>query len=59
MLHDKWDANFDSFISNKIIAVAGDVSLEKLGIENDYLRKMLEEIEIVVNFAAITEFDER
>ncbi|KAI4357334.1 hypothetical protein L6164_001290 [Bauhinia variegata] len=52
--------NFGSFISEKITAISGDVSEENLGIKEENLRKeMMEEIDIILNSAATTKFDER
>ncbi|KAI4313524.1 hypothetical protein L6164_026498 [Bauhinia variegata] len=60
VLRDELGDDFGSFISEKVIAVAGDVSLENLGIKDANLRKdMLEEIDIVLHSAASTKFDER
>ncbi|KAM7268158.1 hypothetical protein ACFE04_010324 [Oxalis oulophora] len=50
----------NSFITEKVIAVPGDISKENLGIEDNKLREeMWKEIEIIVNVAATTNFDER
>jgi len=55
-----WGADFGSFISEKVLAVAGDVSLENLGLKDLNLReKMWEDIDIIVHAAAATKFDER
>ncbi|GMJ10710.1 fatty acid reductase 1 [Hibiscus trionum] len=60
VLRDKWSWEFDKLISSKVIAVAGDISSENLEITDLKLReKMLREIEIVVNVAGTTEFNER
>ncbi|KAI4313527.1 hypothetical protein L6164_026500 [Bauhinia variegata] len=60
VLRDKLGDDFDSFISEKVMAVAGDVSSENLGIRDVNLRKaMLEEIDIVLHSSASTKFDER
>ncbi|CAL0333521.1 unnamed protein product [Lupinus luteus] len=60
VLRDKWGKDFDSFISQKVVVVAGDISLENFGLENVNLQnEMLEEIDIIVNFAACTKFHER
>ncbi|KAI4313485.1 hypothetical protein L6164_026464 [Bauhinia variegata] len=60
VLRDELGDDVGSFISEKVIAVAGDVSLENLGIKYANLRKdMLEEIDIVLHSAASTKFDER
>ncbi|CAI0553366.1 unnamed protein product, partial [Linum tenue] len=60
VLKDEWGAGFQSFISEKVVAVAGDVSSEDLGIVDLHLKEeILKEADLVLNFAAITKFDER
>ncbi|XP_016694418.1 alcohol-forming fatty acyl-CoA reductase [Gossypium hirsutum] len=60
ILRDKWGSKFDALISSKVIAVEGDISSENLGLEDSKLREELrKEIEIVVNSAATTSFNER
>ncbi|XP_027345646.1 fatty acyl-CoA reductase 1-like [Abrus precatorius] len=60
VLRDKWGEDFDSLISEKLVAIAGDVSLENLGLKDENLNnEMLDEIDIIVNSAASTKFDER
>ncbi|KZV52577.1 alcohol-forming fatty acyl-CoA reductase-like [Dorcoceras hygrometricum] len=52
--------NFDSFLSKKVRVVAGDITCENLGVKDtNLLDEMWEEIDIVVNSAANTNFDER
>ncbi|KAK4492257.1 hypothetical protein RD792_003060 [Penstemon davidsonii] len=49
-----------SFVSTKVIPVLGDVSLENLGILDLDLRdEMCRQVDIIVNSAATTKFDER
>ncbi|KAL1082114.1 hypothetical protein V6Z11_D09G113500 [Gossypium hirsutum] len=60
ILRDKWGSKFDALISSKVVAVEGDISSENLGLEDSKLREeMRKEIEIVVNSAATTCFNER
>jgi len=60
VLRDQRGQDFDSFISRKIEVISGDVSLHNFGLKDEKLKiKMLEEINVVVNFAASTRFDER
>ncbi|CAI0628128.1 unnamed protein product [Linum tenue] len=57
---DKWGVNFQPFISEKVSVVVGDVSCEGLGIHDFHLKEeILKETDMVLNFAAITKFDER
>ncbi|XP_048501637.1 fatty acyl-CoA reductase 3 [Beta vulgaris subsp. vulgaris] len=59
VLREKWGSDFDSFVSEKIIAVAGDASYENLGLAADQIEEMYENIDIVINVAAATKFKER
>ena len=60
VLRDKWGTDFGSFISEKVVAVAGDVSLANLGLNEENVEKEIsKEIDIIVNVAATTNFDER
>ncbi|MED6205243.1 hypothetical protein PIB30_016036 [Stylosanthes scabra] len=54
------DEKFSSFLSEKVVAVAGDVSLHNFGIKDQTLfENMLQDIEIIVHSAATTWWDER
>ncbi|XP_026390088.1 alcohol-forming fatty acyl-CoA reductase-like [Papaver somniferum] len=60
VLKKKHGVEFNSFISEKVTPVAGDVTLENLGINDSELTKKLwSEVDFVANFAATTNFDER
>ncbi|XP_059627502.1 fatty acyl-CoA reductase 3-like [Cornus florida] len=61
VLKEKLGANLNSFISGKVIPVAGDITCEKnLGVEDiNLVEEMWREVDIVVNLAATTNFDER
>ncbi|XP_021729658.1 alcohol-forming fatty acyl-CoA reductase-like [Chenopodium quinoa] len=59
VLREKWGSSFESFVSDKISAVAGDTSYENLGLTDDQVKEMYNDIDIVINVAATTRFDER
>ncbi|KAJ4967250.1 hypothetical protein NE237_019099 [Protea cynaroides] len=60
VLWDTYGAGLDSYISEKLIPVAGDIGWENLGVTDCSLREeMWREIDIVLNSAATTAFDER
>lgn len=61
VLREKIGANnLNSLIEEKVFPVAGDISFEDFGIENsDMKNKMFKEIDIIINSAATTRFDER
>ncbi|KAK9204463.1 hypothetical protein WN943_014723 [Citrus x changshan-huyou] len=52
-MKEKWCANFNSFISEKITLVPGDISCEDLGFKDfDLKEKMWNELDIIINSAA-------
>ncbi|KAG8371185.1 hypothetical protein BUALT_Bualt13G0060700 [Buddleja alternifolia] len=60
VLREGCGANLDSILLEKVIPISGDVSHENLGIVDSELRdEMWREIDIIVNSAATTNFDER
>ena len=60
VLRQKWGTDFDSFISEKVVALPGDVTIENLGVsEPRLMEELCSEIQIIFNSAATTNFDER
>ncbi|KAH0996837.1 hypothetical protein GBA52_020701 [Prunus armeniaca] len=60
VLREKWGAEFDSFIAKKVVAVPGDATFDDLGVKEFRLREeMCTDIEIILNSAGTTNFDER
>jgi fatty acyl-CoA reductase len=60
VLREKHGASLHSFISEKVTPVPGDISYEDLGVKDSSLKdEMWREIDVVLNFAATTNFDER
>ncbi|XP_023753140.1 fatty acyl-CoA reductase 3 [Lactuca sativa] len=60
ILKEKYGTNLQSFLSEKVTPVAGDITYENLGIKDyNLIEEMWENIDIVVNVAATTNFDER
>ncbi|VVB04670.1 unnamed protein product [Arabis nemorensis] len=54
------DEILNTLLSEKVVPVAGDISLDNFGVKDSNLREhMKNEIDIVVNVAATTNFDER
>ncbi|CAK7329344.1 unnamed protein product [Dovyalis caffra] len=59
VLREKHGANLHSFISEKVTPVPGDITYEDLGVKDSSLKdEMWGEIDVVLNFAATTNFDE-
>lgn len=60
IVKEKCGKDVNSLISEKVTVVAGDVSCENLGVkDSDLLSRMLSEVDVIVNLAATTKFDER
>ncbi|XP_016476488.1 putative fatty acyl-CoA reductase 5 [Nicotiana tabacum] len=59
VLRDKLGANLHSLLEDKIFSVAGDIACDSLGTNSELNDEMCKEIDIIVNSAATTRFDER
>ncbi|OAY38187.1 alcohol-forming fatty acyl-CoA reductase [Manihot esculenta] len=60
VVREKYGERLNSFLSEKVSAVAGDISFEDLGVKDSHLRdEMWREVDVVLNFAATTNFDDR
>ncbi|XP_010031500.2 fatty acyl-CoA reductase 3 [Eucalyptus grandis] len=60
VLKEKCGSDFNAFISEKITLVPGDIIYADLGVKDSSLRQqMLDQIDVIVNLAATTKFDER
>ena len=60
VLREKMGTNLNSFLSEKVTLVPGDITCENLGVKDSNLvEEMWREVDVVVNLAATTNFDER
>ncbi|KAL9673937.1 hypothetical protein QQ045_030201 [Rhodiola kirilowii] len=60
VVKEKYGKEFNTIISEKVIPVAGDISCDDMGVHNPgLLEDMAKEVDIIVNLAATTNFDER
>ncbi|KAL0370179.1 UNVERIFIED_CONTAM: Alcohol-forming fatty acyl-CoA reductase [Sesamum angustifolium] len=60
VVKEKYGGNLNSLISEKVKVVAGDITCENLGVKDTVLlQQMWKEVDVVVNLAANTNFDER
>lgn len=60
IIKEKWGAQLNSFISEKITIVPGDIACEDFGLKDSFLRQeMCNDLDIIVNSAAVTNFYER
>ncbi|KAK8700555.1 hypothetical protein V6N13_018949 [Hibiscus sabdariffa] len=59
-LKEKHGKSFTSFISDKISVIPGDISRQDLGVQDSGLiQQISKDVEVVLNLAATTNFDER
>lgn len=59
-LKEKYGTNLQSFLSEKVTPIAGDITYENLGIkDSNLIQEMWKSVDVVVNVAATTNFDER
>jgi nucleoside-diphosphate-sugar epimerase len=56
-LRDRHGDDFESFLAEKLIAVTGDISHENLGLDADQRADLVEELDVIVNSAAVVSFD--
>ncbi|GLJ25415.1 hypothetical protein SUGI_0486530 [Cryptomeria japonica] len=54
-----YGGQLEEFVLTKLVPVAGDVSLDNLGIQVDVAEKLAHNVEIILNSAAVTSFDAR
>lgn len=59
VLREKHGAAFQSLVQEKVSPLAGDMTHEGLGLESTRAKQLAEEVDIIVNGAAITNFYER
>ncbi|KAI3822776.1 hypothetical protein L1987_10374 [Smallanthus sonchifolius] len=60
LLKEKHGSNLHHFLSEKVTPVAGDITCEDLGVQDSSLKaEMWKDVDVVVNAAATTNFDER
>ncbi|MED6106835.1 hypothetical protein PIB30_008222 [Stylosanthes scabra] len=59
LLKESHGANFNSFVSEKLSAVGGDISEENLNLKDSILRDQIyNQTDVIINMAATTRFDE-
>ncbi|KAF7823251.1 fatty acyl-CoA reductase 3-like [Senna tora] len=60
LLKEKHGDDFNSFVSQKLSVVAGDISIEDLDFKDSILiQEICNQTDVIVNLAATTNFDER
>lgn len=60
LLKEHMGGNFNSFVTEKLKLVPGDITCQNLGLKDPILREEIcSQTHVIVNFAATTNFDER
>ena len=61
VLRQRHGSEFDAFVAEKVVALAGDVTREGFGVEAETLHelRLTEELNDIINSAATTNFYER
>ncbi|KAL8057805.1 hypothetical protein ABFX02_04G207300 [Erythranthe guttata] len=59
VVKEKYGANLNSLILKKITVLNGDITRDDLGLQESILEELFQEVDIIVNSAATTDFDER
>ena len=60
VLKEKCGTDLNTLIAQKITVVAGDITSDNLGVKDlNLVEEMWREVDVVVNLAATTNFDER
>ncbi|MDE3001102.1 MAG: SDR family oxidoreductase [Gemmatimonadota bacterium] len=57
-LRARWDGAYPSVMSEKVVAVAGDLTEDGLGISAEQRERLVVDVDFVVNFAGTVVFDE-
>ncbi len=57
-LRERWGGAFSAVMADKLVAVAGDLTEDGLGIAADQRKCLVEDVDFVVNFAGTVVFDE-
>eukprot|EP00253_Pinus_taeda_P000855 PITA_00855 len=58
-IHETYGDQYEEFMMKKLVPVVGDVTRDNLGIEGHIADVLVQEVDIVLNSAANTTFDER
>lgn len=56
-LREKYGAGFGAFLAERVRVVDGDVARPSFGLNEEAARKLAREIDLVVHFAGLTDFD--
>jgi len=59
LLREKHGKGFQQFVDDKVVALAGDIIYDGLGLEPPMLHALANDIDVIVNIAATTNFYER
>lgn len=58
-LRQKHGRGWEAFVAERVVAVEGDLSQEWLGLGREEAQRLAQEVDIILNSAAVVSFDER
>jgi long-chain acyl-CoA synthetase len=50
---------FDAFVEDRVAVINGDLTDDRLGVSDEDYRRLCDEVEVIINSAAVVVFDER
>src|SRR5690606_6560188 len=56
-LQSRYSDDLEAFLQKKVVAVAGDISKTNLGIDDEKLVQLRQEVDVVINSATVVSFD--
>ncbi|KAL0369548.1 UNVERIFIED_CONTAM: Fatty acyl-CoA reductase 3 [Sesamum angustifolium] len=59
VVKEKYGANLNSLIQEKVTLLAGDITRHNLGLDTSTLEELFGQVDFLINLAASTDFDER
>jgi len=58
-LRRRYQDKFEEFIAQKVVVLEGDLSFERLGLDETTFDAVASETDVIINSAAVVSFDER
>ncbi len=58
-LRRRYQEAFDAFVAEKVVVLEGDLTFDRLGLDEETYERVAAETDIIVNSAAVVSFDER
>lgn len=59
VVREKYGGKLNSLIQEKVIVLFGDITCDSFGLDSNTLENLFGQVNVVINLAATTNFDER